>query len=79
MDLTSVKTIKDICARYGFVFKKGLGQNFLTDNTVLDETVLAAEIENGVLEIYEPETINVFAYVNKGRIQRATKYNLTAE
>jgi hypothetical protein len=35
--------------------------------------------ENGVLEIYEPETINVFAYVNKGRIQRATKHNLTAE
>lgn len=51
MELTSVKTIKDIAARFGFVFKKGLGQNFLTDSTVLDRTVAAAEIEGGVLEI----------------------------
>ncbi len=51
MDLTNIKTIKDIAARFGFIFKKGLGQNFLTDYAVLEETVRAAEIENGVLEI----------------------------
>lgn len=51
MELTSVRTIKDIAARFGFVFKKGLGQNFLTDSSVLDKIVSAANIENGVLEI----------------------------
>ncbi len=51
MDLTNIRTIKDIASRFGFVFKKGLGQNFLTDYNVLEETVRAAEIENGVLEI----------------------------
>ena len=67
MDLTSVKTIKDICARYGFVFKKGLGQNFLTDNTVLDETVLAAEIENGVLEIGPGFGVLTYALAKTGK------------
>lgn len=62
----------------------------MSDNTVVklnnsdvsfgvDNENNAAIDENGILEIYEPETINVFAYVTKGRIQRATKYNLTAE
>ncbi len=51
MDLTSIKTIKDIQNRFGFVFKKGLGQNFLTDREVLNKIVKAAEIENGVLEV----------------------------
>ncbi len=62
----------------------------MSDNTVVklnnsqvqfgvDNEDNASIDENGVLEIYEPETINVFAYVNKGRIQRTTKYNLTAE
>jgi len=51
MDLTSIKTIKDIQQRFGFVFKKGLGQNFLTDREVLNKIVKAAEIENGVLEV----------------------------
>ncbi len=51
MDLTNISTIKDIASRFGFVFKKGLGQNFLTDYAVLEETVKSAEIENGVLEI----------------------------
>lgn len=35
--------------------------------------------EDGVLEIYEPEEINVYAFVTKGRNQRSTKYNLTAQ
>lgn len=51
MELTSVKTIKSIADRFNFTFKKGFGQNFLTDPSVLDATVDAAEIENGVLEI----------------------------
>ncbi len=51
MDLTSPRVIKDIAARFGFSFSKGLGQNFLLDDTVLDDIAYAAEIEDGVLEI----------------------------
>lgn len=51
MDLTSVKTIKEIAARFDFHFSKGLGQNFLTDPSVLEEIVQAAEIDAGALEI----------------------------
>ena len=51
MELTQIKTIKEIAARFGFVFKKGLGQNFLTDPQVLKTAVRAAEIDSGVLEI----------------------------
>lgn len=51
MDLTSPKTIKNLQTQFGFTFKKGLGQNFLTSPAVLDEIVDAAELESGVLEI----------------------------
>lgn len=51
MNLTSPKTIKEICARFDFNFSKGLGQNFLLDENVLDKIVEAAEIEDGVLEV----------------------------
>lgn len=51
MELTSVKVIKDIAAKFDFGFSKGLGQNFLTDPQVLDKIVEAAEIEHGVIEI----------------------------
>lgn len=51
MDLTSIKTIKELTKRFDFRFSKGLGQNFLTDASVLDKIVEAAEIEDGVLEI----------------------------
>ncbi len=51
MELTSIKTIKSIADRFNFIFKKGFGQNFLTDSSVLNATVSAAEIESGVLEI----------------------------
>lgn len=53
MDLTSPKTIKYIKEKYGFFMSKGLGQNFLLDESVLDEIVSSAEIigESGALEI----------------------------
>lgn len=52
MDLTSPKTIRTIAEQFGFTFKKGLGQNFLTSQTVLEEIADAAEIDGGgVLEI----------------------------
>lgn len=51
MDLTSPRTIKEIADKFGFSFSKGLGQNFLLDETVLDKIVEAAEIDGGVLEI----------------------------
>ena len=52
MELTSPKIIKQIASDYGFVFKKGLGQNFLTSGKILEEIAEAAEIEDGgVIEI----------------------------
>ncbi len=51
MNLTSPKVIKDIAAQFDFGFSKGLGQNFLLDETVLDKIADAAQIENGVLEV----------------------------
>ena len=47
MDLTSPRTIRNIQEQFGFTFKKGLGQNFLTARNILD----AAEIESGVIEV----------------------------
>ncbi|MCD8390807.1 MAG: 16S rRNA (adenine(1518)-N(6)/adenine(1519)-N(6))-dimethyltransferase RsmA [Firmicutes bacterium] len=53
MDLTSVKTIRDIQRRFGFSFKKGYGQNFLTSKSALEEIVKAARESGaeGVIEI----------------------------
>ena len=52
MDFISPAVIKKIAAKYGFVFKKGLGQNFLTSQSVLEDIADAAEIEEcGVLEV----------------------------
>ena len=51
MELTSVKVINEIKNRFGFEFKKGLGQNFLTDKSVLEDIANAAKPGDGVLEI----------------------------
>ena len=52
MDFISPTEIKRIASKYGFVFKKGLGQNFLSSQSVLEEIAMASEIENeGVIEI----------------------------
>lgn len=51
MDLTSVKTIKELRNMFGFAFSKGLGQNFLTDASVLEKIADAASGTDGVLEI----------------------------
>lgn len=51
MDLTSPKVIKSIQDKFGFTFKKGLGQNFLTSSDVLEDIADAAEIDGGVIEI----------------------------
>ncbi len=51
MELTSIKTIKELKTMFDFAFSKGLGQNFLTDATVLDKIATAASGTNGVLEI----------------------------
>lgn len=67
MELTSVKTIKDIAARFGFVFKKGLGQNFLTDSSALECAVEAAEIEDGVLEIGPGFGVLTYALAETGK------------
>ena len=51
MDLTSPKEIRSVQSKFGFTFKKGLGQNFLTSREVLDEIVRAAGQPDGILEI----------------------------
>lgn len=51
MELTSPKTIKEIAAKFGFTFSKGLGQNFLTDSNVLGMIADAAQPCECALEI----------------------------
>lgn len=51
MDLTSPKEIRSVQSKFGFTFKKGLGQNFLTSRETLDEIVRAAGQSGGILEI----------------------------
>ena len=51
MDLTSPRVIRGIQEKFGFTFKKGLGQNFLTSRNVLEEIVDAAEIDSSVIEV----------------------------
>lgn len=43
----------EIVRKYGFKFTKSLGQNFLIDNTVLDDILRAADVcrEDFVIEI----------------------------
>ena len=51
MELTSPKVIREIQNKFGFNFKKGLGQNFLTSKSVLEDICDAAKPQEGVLEI----------------------------
>ncbi|REE66508.1 dimethyladenosine transferase [Paenibacillus taihuensis] len=53
VDVGSPKRTKDIIAKYGFTFKKSLGQNFLIDQNILRKIVGAAELDKtkGALEI----------------------------
>ena len=52
MKLTSPKTIRAIADMFGFTFKKGLGQNFLTSEDILEKIASAADCRGGgVLEI----------------------------
>lgn len=51
--ISSPVRTKEIIQRYGFSFKKSLGQNFLIDQNILDKIVDAAELTDsaGALEI----------------------------
>ena len=51
MELTSLSSIKQLSAMFGFDFSKSLGQNFLMDSEVLDKISKAASGTKGVLEI----------------------------
>lgn len=52
LDLTNIEVIKYLCNKYGFKFSKDMGQNFLTDSTVIDTiSACAAEGVDGVIEI----------------------------
>ncbi|MHA6481566.1 16S rRNA (adenine(1518)-N(6)/adenine(1519)-N(6))-dimethyltransferase RsmA [Paenibacillus sp. strain BS8-2] len=52
-DVGTPKRTKEIIAKYGFSFKKSLGQNFLIDRNVLNNIVAAAGLDDtkGALEI----------------------------
>ncbi len=51
-NLTSIKRLNEILKEENFSFKKSLGQNFLTDNTVCPRMAEASADENtGVLEV----------------------------
>ena len=52
-DLTDISVIKQICAKYGFKFKKGLGQNFLCDYRVVEDIINKTGItkDTNVIEI----------------------------
>ncbi len=53
IETTLYQKTKDIINRYGFIFKKNFGQNFLVDDRVLDKIIRAGEIDadDAVLEI----------------------------
>lgn len=52
MRLTDINEIKRLAAKHGFRFSKTLGQNFLTDDEVVEETAFASA-ENGVKYVLE--------------------------
>ncbi|MFA9424481.1 MAG: 16S rRNA (adenine(1518)-N(6)/adenine(1519)-N(6))-dimethyltransferase RsmA, partial [Sedimentibacter sp.] len=51
--LYSPKVVKDILDRYGFKFRKSLGQNFLIDGNIINNIADTAELDenSGVIEI----------------------------
>ncbi len=52
LDLTNIDVIKYLCSKHGFKFSKDMGQNFLTDTSVIDAISRAAcEDADSVLEI----------------------------
>ncbi|WCK54620.1 16S rRNA (adenine(1518)-N(6)/adenine(1519)-N(6))-dimethyltransferase RsmA [Aneurinibacillus sp. Ricciae_BoGa-3] len=52
-DIATPTRTREILKKYGFTFKKSLGQNFLVDLNILDKIVQAAELtpEKGAIEI----------------------------
>lgn len=52
-NLTNIQYIKDLAARHNFRFSKSLGQNFLVNPDILDQTLACCkpDPETGVLEI----------------------------
>ena len=51
-ELTDPKIIKSLCSRFGFTFAKSMGQNFITDASVLmNIAAKATENAEGVIEI----------------------------
>ncbi|NIK80071.1 16S rRNA (adenine1518-N6/adenine1519-N6)-dimethyltransferase [Paenibacillus castaneae] len=53
IEVATPKRTKEIIAKYGFSFKKSLGQNFLIDQNILNKIVAAAGLDKtkGALEI----------------------------
>lgn len=52
-DIATPTRTKEILKKYGFTFKKSLGQNFLIDTNILNRIVDHAELtdETGAIEI----------------------------
>ena len=53
MNLSDIRTVREVMNRYGISAQKKYGQNFLTDETILDTIVEGAGIssDDTVLEI----------------------------
>jgi len=70
--LTSPSTIKYIMAKYDFKFSKGLGQNFLINEMVVNDIVEGAEVneEDCILEI--GPGIGVMTYEMASRAKKVT-------
>lgn len=45
-DIATPSKTKELLSRYGFFFKKSLGQNFVIDTNILDKMVQAAEVDD---------------------------------
>jgi len=51
MKLTNPEVIRNIMSKSGIKFNKGLGQNFLTDDSVLEDIVLGSDIDENTAVI----------------------------
>ncbi len=77
---TKISEIKKIWEEEGFKLKKGLSQNFLIDQNVVDKIILAAAINPGdiVLEIGPGSGALTASLLDKGAIVYAVEFDRSA-
>jgi 16S rRNA (adenine1518-N6/adenine1519-N6)-dimethyltransferase len=77
---TKISDIKKIWEDEGFKLKKGLSQNFLIDQNIVDKIVLAADIKSGdvVLEIGPGSGALTASLLDKGAVVYAVEFDHSA-